>query len=132
MSDPIIRIEPVSVDYSSDSGVTYANTGVPVPFSVLYGVPGVNYQWYLNGTLVCTGTKYTLENPVEGDKIYVTSSDCCGSCSIIKIVNNYDEPSILNVGMLRYGTSGNTSYFQVCMQTGASTYSWIDITGATW
>lgn len=138
MSDPIIIINPVPpaylIDYGADSGVTYASTGVPVLFEVLNVDPSKNYQWYLTpligiGTkIVCTGTKYTLENPEDGDKVHVSSSECCGSCSVIKIVNNFDDASVLNVGTLRYRTtSGNTSCVEMSMKTGVSDYSWVKI-----
>ena len=37
-----------------------------------------------------------------------------------------------NVGTLRYRTSGNNSYVDMCMQTGASTYEWINIVQNNW
>jgi hypothetical protein len=36
------------------------------------------------------------------------------------------------VGTLRYRTSGNNSYVDMCMQTAASTYAWINIVQNNW
>jgi hypothetical protein len=36
------------------------------------------------------------------------------------------------VGTLRYRTSGNNSYVDMCMQTGASTYVWVNIVENNW
>ena len=36
------------------------------------------------------------------------------------------------VGTLRYRTSGNNSYVDMCMQTGASTYAWVNIVQNNW
>lgn len=35
-------------------------------------------------------------------------------------------------GTIRYRTDSNNSYVEMCMQTGASTYSWIVINQNTW
>jgi hypothetical protein len=50
----------------------------------------------------------------------------------VKIGNDTDTASADKVGTLRYRTSGNNSYLDVCMQTGASTYSWINIVQQNW
>ena len=36
------------------------------------------------------------------------------------------------VGTFRYRTSGNNSYVDMCMQTGASTYAWVNIVTNSW
>ena len=35
-------------------------------------------------------------------------------------------------GTFRYRTSGNNSYVDMCMQTGASTYAWVNIVTNSW
>lgn len=49
-----------------------------------------------------------------------------------RVLNNTEAASALNVGGLRYRTSGNNSYIDVCMQIGASTYSWVNIIHYNW
>jgi hypothetical protein len=50
----------------------------------------------------------------------------------IKIANDTDAASVTKVGTIRYRTSGNNSYMDMCMQTGASTYEWVNIKTNTW
>ena len=40
--------------------------------------------------------------------------------------------SFFNAGTLRYRTSGNNSYVDMSMQTGASTYAWVNIVQNSW
>ena len=40
--------------------------------------------------------------------------------------------SAANVGAIRYRVSGNNSYAEMCMQTGAATYAWTTIVQHTW
>ena len=40
--------------------------------------------------------------------------------------------SASNVGTLKYYTYGNNSYVDMCMQTGASTYAWVNIVQNNW
>ena len=46
--------------------------------------------------------------------------------------DNTDPASAANVGTIRYRTSGNNSYVDMCMQTGASTYEWVNIVQNNW
>jgi hypothetical protein len=50
----------------------------------------------------------------------------------IQVGNNTDTASSSNVGRIRYRTSGNNSYFEMCMQTSASTYDWKIIYQNNW
>lgn len=52
--------------------------------------------------------------------------------SSIKIGDDTDIASIDKVGSIRYRTSGNNSYCEMCMQTGTSNYSWIIIKQNSW
>lgn len=58
-----------------------------------------------------------------------------GSLSItgsLQVGNNSAAASISNVGSIRYRTSGNNSYVDMSMQTGASTYEWVNIVQNNW
>lgn len=58
-----------------------------------------------------------------------------GSLSItgsLQVGDNSAAASISNVGSLRYRTSGNNSYVDMSMQTGASTYEWVNIVQNNW
>jgi len=50
----------------------------------------------------------------------------------IKMSDDTDTASSDKVGTLRYRTSGNNSYVDMCMQTGASTYAWVNIVQNNW
>ena len=50
----------------------------------------------------------------------------------VQVANDADAASASKVGTLRYRTSGNNSYVDMCMQTGASTYAWVNIVQNTW
>ena len=50
----------------------------------------------------------------------------------IKVGDDTAVASASNAGAQRYRVSGNNSYVDVCMQTGASTYEWTNITQHNW
>ena len=50
----------------------------------------------------------------------------------IRMGNTQALASASNVGTLRYRTAGNNSYLDMCMQTGASTYAWVNIVQNNW
>jgi len=50
----------------------------------------------------------------------------------IKVADDTDTAGANKVGTLRYRTSGNNSYVDMCMQTGASTYAWINVVQNNW
>ncbi len=50
----------------------------------------------------------------------------------IQMADDTDAASASKVGTLRYRTSGNNSYVDMCMQTGASTYEWVNIVQNNW
>ena len=50
----------------------------------------------------------------------------------IQCADDTDAASVDKVGTLRYKTSGNNSYVEMCMQTGTSTYAWLTILENNW
>jgi len=50
----------------------------------------------------------------------------------VQLANDTASPSATKVGTFRYRTSGNNSYVDMCMQTGASTYAWVNIVTNSW
>lgn len=50
----------------------------------------------------------------------------------VQLANDTASPSAAKVGTFRYYTSGNNSYVDMCMQTGASTYAWVNIVTNSW
>jgi len=50
----------------------------------------------------------------------------------VQVGNDSDAASADKGGTIRYRVSGNTSYAEMCMQTGASSYSWVVIKSNSW
>lgn len=50
----------------------------------------------------------------------------------VQLANDTTSPSATKAGTFRYYTSGNNSYVDMCMQTGASTYAWVNIVTNSW
>ena len=50
----------------------------------------------------------------------------------VQLANDTASPSATKAGTFRYRTSGNNSYVDMCMQTGASTYAWVNIVTNSW
>ena len=50
----------------------------------------------------------------------------------VQLANDTDTASASKVGTFRYYTSGNNSYVDMCMQTGAATYAWVNIVTNSW
>ena len=50
----------------------------------------------------------------------------------VQLANDTAAASASKVGTFRYRTSGNNSYVDMCMQTGASTYAWVNIVQNNW
>ena len=50
----------------------------------------------------------------------------------VQLANDTAIASAAKVGTFKYYTSGNNSYVDMCMQTGASTYAWVNIVTNSW
>ncbi len=50
----------------------------------------------------------------------------------VQLANDTAVASGSKVGTFRYRTSGNNSYVDMCMQTGASTFAWVNIVTNSW
>ena len=50
----------------------------------------------------------------------------------IQMADDTATASAAKVGTLKYRVSGNNSYVDMCMQTGATTYAWINIVQNNW
>mgnify|MGYP000064022101 CR=1 FL=1 len=50
----------------------------------------------------------------------------------VQLANDTAAASASKVGTLKYYTSGNNSYVDMCMQTGATTYAWVNIVQNSW
>ena len=76
----------------------------------------------------------TSQNDV-GTNTKVTISPSSGNVELIgsiKVGDDTDSASIDKVGAIRYRSDANNSYMDMCMQTGASTYAWVNIKTNSW
>ena len=67
---------------------------------------------------------YSKEDVTFGGQIKVAGG--------VQLANDAASPSASKAGTFRYRTSGNNSYVDMCMQTGASTYAWVNIVTNSW
>lgn len=70
-----------------------------------------------------------------GGNIGVWTTDCTSPVTIdgsIKIADDTDTADSTKVWTLRYRADSNNSYVDMCMQTGAATYAWVNIKTNTW
>ena len=106
--------------------------------------------WFGDGTTQAKGrVRYENNNDMmefwtgQSAKMYINSSGSVGIGAPtpqstlqvnggVQLANDTASPSASKVGTLRYRTSGNNSYVDMCMQTGASTYAWVNIVANTW
>lgn len=84
----------------------------------------INGQFFVSGLTSNTSNNILYFNDLTSEITY-------GNFNIV-LSNNSDTPSSSNEGTLRYRTSGNNSYVDICMQTGSSTYEWVNIVQNNW
>ena len=68
----------------------------------------------------------------DGSLKFETTSAGVTIAGSIKMSDDTDTASASKVGTQRYRTSGSNSYVDMCMQTGATTYEWINILENNW
>ena len=92
----------------------------------------------VNGGIVNFTSGSNITTSFSGDTITSTlnsSISITGNASFggsVKVGDDSTAASAANVGSTRYNTVGNNSYTDMCMQTGAATYAWINIVQNNW
>lgn len=92
---------------------------------------GTNFSIGLNNT---TTTDYVTVVSGSGN-VGIGTATPASKLSVLGSVQVADDTSTAastNVGSLRYRTSGSNSYTDMVMQTGASTYAWVNIVQNSW
>jgi len=97
-----------------------------------------NAQLNIGNILYGTGIYSTASmssTPVTGGKVGIMVAAPASALDVngsVKVANDTDAASSSKVGSIRYRVSGNNSYVDVCMQTAASTYEWVNIITQSW
>lgn len=85
--------------------------------------------------LMRSGSVWTNTKQLSGSYALTGSLQVQGTVtatSSVQVGDNSATASSTNVGSIRYRTSGNNSYMDMVMQTGASTYEWVNIVQNNW
>jgi hypothetical protein len=90
-------------------------------------ITGSNIEFQVTNTGVKIGNIISDNHTVTGS-LRVTGS----ITGTVQLPDSSATASSINVGSMRYRTSGNNSYVDMVMQTGASTYEWVNIVQNIW
>jgi hypothetical protein len=112
--------------YSSDAG----NEGVKAKISAIStDATGSAYLSFF------TGTGQEQMRITNTGNVGIGTTDPQSKLQVdggVQMADDTDAASADKVGTLRYRTSGNNSYVDMCMQTGATTYEWVNIVQNNW
>lgn len=120
-ADPTLGYLNQSVD---DSTITVTNDELHVISDTM--MVKADTAFASDKVIVSKSDRKVVESTVgvEGDNLIVVGSVMFGDDSAVAGASN--------VGAIRYRKSGNNTYVEVVMQTGASTYEWVEILTKTW
>lgn len=93
--------------------------------------PMINYGMYCN----VSGGNTNYSAILMGGNVGIGTNSPKSTLHVnggVQIGNDSDSATSDKVGTIRYRTSGNNSYCEMCMQTGASTYAWVAIKTNSW
>jgi hypothetical protein len=119
----------VSADYSTS---TTSLIRAATEASAVSG--GGTYSDYILIQGVNPGTTTEVKK-IRLNNIPIEDFDTSGDLSMdgsIQMGNDTDTASASKAGTLRYRVSGNNSYVDMCMRTGATTYAWVNIVQNNW
>jgi hypothetical protein len=80
------------------------------------------------------GTSGDINAPIEKETKTFTLQGIANFVASLglKALNNSATASLSNVGSIRYNKVGNSSFTEMVMQTGATTYAWVVIKQNDW
>lgn len=95
----------------------------------IYGMDGLSFN-YWNGSSITTALSWGGNGNV-GIGLALSQSKLQVNGGV-QMADDTAIASASKVGTQRYRVSGNNSYVDVCMQTGASTYAWVNTMTQSW
>ena len=111
---------------TDDAYLSFAEDNVSDRGGIGFDAGSSDMEFKIGGDLSVATTKMsigTTETNIFQDTIIDGS---------VKVGDDTDTCDATKVGALRYRTSGNNSYCDMCMQTGAATYAWNNIVQNNW
>jgi hypothetical protein len=85
----------------------------------------------INNTTAATAIPLSIRKD-SVDKLTILDSGKIVSSTSLQVGDDTSTAISTNVGSLRYRVSGNSSYIDMVMQTGASTFEWVNIIQNAW
>lgn len=130
ITNPNLKIINGVLDMSSLTAAEIKASGVSLTLSGLFSI-----FFKANGSegMRLTPNQNLLIKSTSDDGInalQVTGS--LKSTSSVQVGNSAVTASSANVGAIRYRSDSNNSYMDMVMQTGASTYEWVNVVKNTW
>jgi len=130
ITNPNLKIINGVLDMSSLTAAEIKASGVSLTLSGLYSI-----FFKANGSegMRLTPNQNLLIKSTSDDGInalQVTGS--VKSTSSVQVGDSAVTASSANVGAIRYRSDSNNSYMDMVMQTGASTYEWVNVVKNTW
>jgi hypothetical protein len=122
---------------SSNSGITLMdNSDTNAIFQIgERSTDGARLQMYDGGVQKIALYTDGTANYIDAGNLAIGSTTAAAKLDVnggIRMADDATAASATNVGTQRYRTSGNNSYVDMCMQTGATTYEWINILENNW
>jgi hypothetical protein len=114
--------------------VRHQSTGVvfvrPTSYGHMEDIHDVEFNSLSTGDLLVydSGSDYWRNTKQLSGSYSITGS----LNSTIQLPDTSATPSAANAGSMRYRVSGNNSYVDMVMQTGATTYTWVNIVENNW
>lgn len=96
------------------------------------GIGFFGYRVSQETPLIVNGESMTEIGLVELYMINNLSESSTTEGNYVEIVTDSSIASNLNEGKLKYYLIGNNSYVDICMKTGLSEYTWVNITQNNW
>lgn len=125
----------VGLGYQAGNNITTGQNNIVIGYQAQASSATVNNEITLGNSnhykLRIVGIQQSAS---DGDLLtYNSTSDTLELSPLnLQATADLSTPSADNVGTLRYRTSGNNSYVDMCMQTGATTYEWVNIVQNNW